>query len=373
MDITHCYSLAIYVEPRSLGRSPLMPALRLCLALSTCLWTPLVGGHLCAQAVQDASSAQKSASLQGNIIDTNGAPVAGAYVTLVNAKGDNEQVIRSAQDGTFQFSNLAAATVRLTVTAAGMETFVSPEVRLGAGEAGHIAEIILPIAPANTVVSVVSTQEQVADAQLNAALHQRALGVLPNFYTSYIWDAAPLNFRQKTKLALRSTTDPAEFVVVGATAGVEQARNSFKDYGQGAQGYGKRIGAAYADVVVSRFFGAAVFPSIFHQDPRYFYRGSGSVMSRAGYAMSTAVIQKGNSGHFQPAYSRILGSVVAGAISNLYRPEANRGAGLIFRNVGIGVGGHAAVALVREFVLRKVSSGIPDYEQGKPVAEPAAK
>jgi hypothetical protein len=349
-----------------------MPSLRFAAVLPTLLLIALVGGRLRAQTLPDAPSQQKSvASLRGNIIDTNGAPVPNAYVTLVNAKGDNDQVIRSGQDGTFQLSNITPATVRLTVTATGMETFVSPEIHLGAGEAGHVPEIILPIAPANTVVSVVATQEQVADAQLTAQLHQRALGVLPNFYSSYVWDAAPLNFRQKTKLAFRSTTDPAEFVVVGATAGVEQARNSFKDYGQGAQGYGKRIGAAYADVVVSRFFGAAVFPSLFRQDPRYFYRGSGSAAKRAGYAMSTAFIQKGNSGHFQPAYSRILGSVVAGAISNLYRPEANRGAGLIFRNVGIGIGGHAVVSLVREFVLRKVTSGIPDYEQGKPVAEPA--
>ena len=351
-----------------------MPTLRLRVTISAfLLLTPGIR-HLYAQALPEAPSQTKMrASLQGRIIDTHGSPVPDAYVTLVNAKGDNDKVIHSGQDGKFIFADLAPVTVRLTVTAAGMETFVSPEIHLDAAEAGHTLEIILPIAPANTEVSVVATQEQVAQAQLDAALHQRALGVLPNFYSSYIWDAAPLNFRQKTKLAFRSTTDPAEFVVVGVISGVEQARNSFQDYGQGAQGYGKRFGAAYADVVVSRFFGAAVFPSIFRQDPRYFYLGSGSVRHRALYAMSTAFIQKGNSGHFQPAYSRILGSVAAGAISNLYRPDDNRGAGLIFRNVGIGIGGHAAVSLVREFVLRKVSSGIPDYEQGKPVAEPAAK
>ncbi len=351
-----------------------MPSLRYRVVLPNCLLLAFLGGNLRAQALPDAPSQQKAlASLQGRIIDTNGTAVPNAYVTLVNAKGDNDKVVRSASDGTFQFSDLAPATIRLTVTAVGMETFVSPEMHLGAGEAGHIAEIIMPIEPANTVVSVVATQEQVADAQLDAALHQRALGVLPNFYSSYVWDAAPLNFRQKTKLALRSTTDPAEFVLVGATAGVEQARDSFKGYGQGAQGYGKRFGAAYADVVVSRFLGAAVFPSIFKQDPRYFYRGSGSVAKRAGYAMSTAFIQKGNSGHFQPAYSRILGSVAAGAISNLYRPDGSRGAGLIFRNVAIGVGGHAVTSLIREFVLRKVTSGIPAYKQGKPVADSAGK
>ncbi len=348
--------------------------LRFCLLLSVCSISALTGRSVHAQALPDAPSQAKTpASLQGHIIDTHGGAVPNANITLVGSKGANEQVIHSGEDGTFVFADLAPATVRLTVTAVGMETFVSAEIRLAPGETVQVPEIILPIAPANTEVSVVATQEQVADAQLNAALHQRALGVLPNFYSSYIWDAAPLNFRQKTKLAFRSTTDPAEFAVVGLVAGIEQARDSFHDYGQGAQGYGKRIGASYADVVASRFFGAAVFPTIFHQDPRYFYRGSGTVRQRAFYAMSTAFIQKGNSGHFQPAYSRILGSVAAGAVSNLYRPDANRGAGLIFRNVGIGIGGHVFTSLIREFVLRKVTSGIPDYEQGKPTTEAANK
>ncbi len=351
-----------------------MHALHLRLVLSACSVFALTNGRLHAQALPDAPSQQKThATLRGNIIDTNGAPVSNANVTLVGPRGDNQEVIHSAADGTFAFTNLAPSTVRLTVTAAGMETFVSPEIHLEGGETGKVPEIILPIAPANTEVNVTATQEQVAEAQLNAALHQRALAVFPNFYSSYIWDAPPLNFRQKTKLAFRSTTDPAEFLVVGIVAGVEQARNSFKDYGQGAQGYGKRIGASYADVVASRFLGSTVFPTLFHQDPRYFYRGSGTVRQRAFYAMSTAFIQKGNSGHFQPAYSRILGSLAAGGISNLYRPDSNRGAGLVFRNVGIGIGGHMVTSLIREFVLRKVSTGIPDYEQGKPEAEATPK
>jgi hypothetical protein len=351
-----------------------MRHLLLCFALSACSLSALTGQHLYAQALPDAPSQQKAqAALQGHIIDIHGDPVPNANITLVGPKGNNQQISHSAADGTFAFTGIAPEVIRLTVTASGMETFVSAEIPLTAGESAHIPEIILPIAPANTEVSVTATQEQVADEQLKAALNQRALAVFPNFYTSYIWDAAPLNFRQKTKLALRSTTDPAEFLVVGIRAGIEQARDTFPDYGQGAKGYGKRFGAAYGDVVIARFFGSAVFPAIFHQDPRYFYRGSGSVPKRAGYAISTAFIQKGNSGHFQPAYSSILGSMASGAISNLYRPSADRGVGLVFRNVGIGIAGKMATSLVREFILRKVSTGIPDYEKGKPEAEPAKK
>ncbi len=351
-----------------------MRSLQHCFFLSAVILTALGGQPVHAQTIPDAPSAQKArATLQGNIIDVHGDPVPNANVTLVNAKGDNEKVIQSAADGTFSFPDLTPATVRLTITASGMETFVSPDLRLTAGETQKMPEIILPIQPENTVISVVATQSQVADAQLNEELHQRALAVLPNFYTSYTWDAAPLNFRQKSKLAFRSLTDPAEFFLVGARAGVEQARDTFPEYGQGAEGYGKRFGTAYADAFISRFFGATVFPAVFHQDPRYFYMGSGSKTKRAGYAISTAFIQKGNNGHFQPAYSRILGAMAAGAISNLYRPDAERGAGLVFRNVGIGIAGQAVTSLLREFVIRHVTTGVPSYKQGKPTADAAQK
>jgi hypothetical protein len=348
--------------------------MRLCLTFSAFLVLSLQCQCFHAQALPDAPSAQKTqAGLQGHIIDVHGDPVPNANVTLVGSKGNNEQVIHSENDGTFAFTGIAPEIVRLTVTATGMETFISAEIQLTAGEATHVPEIILPIAPENTEISVTATQEQVAAAQVDAALHQRALAVFPNFYTSYIWDAAPLNFHQKSKLAFRSMTDPAEFLLVGIRASIEQARGTFPDYGDDAAGYGRRFGAAYGDVVIARFFGSAVFPTLFHQDPRYFYRGSGSVRKRAGYAISTAFIQKGNSGHFQPAYSSLLGSLVSGAISNLYRPSADRGVGLVFRNFGIGVAGHMASSLVREFILRKVSTGIPDYEKGKPEAEPVKK
>ena len=58
-------------------------------------------------------------------------------------------------------------------------------------------------------------------------------------------------------------------------AAAEQWQNTFPGYGQGAQGYAKRYGAAYADEAISRMIGSAMLPSLLHQDPRYFYRGSG--------------------------------------------------------------------------------------------------
>src|SRR5580698_1183712 len=98
----------------------------------------------------------------------------------------------------------------------------------------------------------------------------------------------------------------------------------FRGYGQGAQGYAKRFGASYTDGFVGTFLADAVLPSVLHQDPRYFYRGTGSIRSRALYAMASAVICKGDNGRWQPNYSNVLGNLAAAGISNAYYPASNR-------------------------------------------------
>ena len=113
-------------------------------------------------------------------------------------------------------------------------------------------------------------------------------------------------------------------------------------------------------------FSSAVFPSIFHQDPRYFYRGSGSIRTRALYAISAAVIARGDNGHWQPNYSEICGNFAAGALSNLYYPSDSRGAMLTIGNALIETAGRAGTNLVREFILRGITSKVPTYDNGKP-------
>ena len=117
---------------------------------------------------------------------------------------------------------------------------------------------------------------EVAEEQLKVEEKQRVLGVIPNFYVSYIPNPVPLTYKQKFKLAWKTTVDPVTILLNGAFAGVEQAQNHFRGYGQGAEGYGKRFGASYADTVTSTFIGGAILPSLLKQDPRYFYKGTGS-------------------------------------------------------------------------------------------------
>jgi hypothetical protein len=194
------------------------------------------------------------------------------------------------------------------------------------------------------------------------------LGVIPNFYVSYVPGAVPLTTKQKFEIAWKTVIDPVTLVVlVGGAAGVEQAENHFSGYGQGAQGYAKRYGAGYADTITGTFIGGAILPSLLKQDPRYFYKGTGSTPSRILYAVANAVICKGDNGHWQTNYSNILGSLASGGISNIYYPAADRnGAGLTFENAAIGIGATAVTNLLQEFVIRKLTPKVPNRNPTNP-------
>jgi len=206
--------------------------------------------------------------------------------------------------------------------------------------------------------------EEVAAAQVKAQEQQRIIGIVPNFYMSYIYDAAPLTKKQKYALVSRAVFDPIEFLAAGISAGAGQATNRFSGYGQGARGYGRRYAAAFGDAVSRNYLSYAVFPSLFHQDPRYFYQGSGSTASRLAHALSFTVVVRGDHGRNMPNYSFFLGTLGSALLSNLYYPHDDRGARLIFINVGVGIAVHAGVTVLREFVSKQFTSNVPG--NGKP-------
>jgi hypothetical protein len=266
--------------------------------------------------------------------------------------------VLSGGDGGFSFADIAPGAFQLTVTATGFATRTFSGT-LYPGEIERLPPMALEVAAAITEVQVGLTRAEVAEVaeqQLKIEEKQRVLGIIPNFYVSYVPHAAPLTAKQKFKLAMRTVVDPFTFLVVGGTAGVEQAQNHFFEYGQGAEGYAKRFGANYADTVTGTFIGGAILPSLLKQDPRYFYKGTGSTQSRFLYAIGMSVICKGDNGHWQPNYSGILGSLAAGGISNLYYPAIDRdSAALTFDNTAIGIGSSAISNLLQEFVIRKLT------------------
>jgi hypothetical protein len=297
-------------------------------------------------------------SITGNVVDASGSAIVGAKVTLsFDLQGPKQEVV-SGDDGQYSFSAIPPGPFQLTVSAASFATRTFSGT-LHPGEVVLLPPIALSVA-SNVTRVVVRPPEEQAKVELKAEEKQRVLGVIPNFYVTYVPNAAPLSPKQKFQLAWKSTLDPVNIVLTGATAGLAQAGNLYDGYGRGAAGYGRRFGAAYGDFIFSTYLGDAVFPSLFKQDPRYFYKGTGSTRARFGYALANSVICKGDNGRWQMNYSYLLGDLAASGISNTYYPAKNRGVGLTFENAAIGVGATAAANVLQEFVIRKLTKNRGD-------------
>jgi hypothetical protein len=310
-------------------------------------------------AIPSSSDQWAPGTVSGTVLDQSGAMVAGARVTLARDDQSPSQQAISASDGQFSFAHVTPGPFHLTITSAGFASQTSSGV-LHSGEAYTVPEIALAVGANIFEVDVGLTQIEVAREQIQDEEKQRVLGFIPNFYVSYLRNPAPLTAKQKFGLAWKQTEDPVSFLLNGAIAGGEQALNSFSGYGQGAQGYGKRFGASYADFVAGTFIGGAILPSLLKQDPRYFYKGSGSKRSRVLYALASSVICKGDNRQWQANYSNILGSFAAGGISNIYYPASDRnGAGLTIENGLLGIGATGVANIFQEFVVRKLTRNVP--------------
>lgn len=306
---------------------------------------------------------QLPGTIRGTVVDSTDAAIAGAEVTLT--RGDESpKETQSAPDGSFSFESVAPGAFTVTITATGFTSqrysgTVSP------GQVDVVSPIMLALATNITEVKVVAPSTEVAEEQVKIEEKQRVLGVIPNFYVTYIPDAAPLDAKQKFGLAWKSTIDPVTIGITAGVAGFEQGDDQFNGYGQGAEGYFKRFGAIYADTVTGTFIGGAILPTLLKQDPRYFYKGTGTVHSRVLYAIVNAVICKGDNKRWQPNYSSIGGSLAAGGIANLYYPAQNRGVALTFENALITIGESAAGNLFEEFLSRKLTLNILKHSPTK--------
>ena len=317
---------------------------------------------------QAMSDDHSMGSIHGVVVSPDGSVYEGAQITLVETGPGSAptKTIPSDSQGRFQFNNVPQGPFRLTVTSSGFATQVRSGI-LRAGENYDTQSIVLLISTASSDVRVTASQPEIAAEQLKMEEQQRVFGVLPNFYVAYAPDAPPLTSKQKFSLAWKSSIDPVTFVITGAFAGVEQANDTFSGYGQGTEGYAKRFGANYADNFIGTMIGSAILPSILKQDPRYFYKGTGTTHSRVLYAIANAVVCKGDNGHWQPNYSGYIGGLAAGGISNLYYPASDRdGVTLIFENLLIGTAEAAAQNLVQEFIVRKLTPKVPKYGPSNP-------
>jgi hypothetical protein len=309
------------------------------------------------QKAQDSASqnATKPGSIVGTILDQEGTVGAGAVVRLSSQDGSFSREVESGNNGQFSFSNVPPGPFNISVSAEGFgnQEFAG---ELASGQTFLVPAIVISIATVVTAVDVKVSVDpvEVATEEIKIQEQQRVLGFIPNFYVSYKQDAAPLTTKLKFQLAWKSSTDPITIAGTAFLAGLQQAGDQYSEFGQGAQGYGKRFGAAYGDVFVSTFLSGAVFPSILKQDPRYFYQGTGGTRSRLLHAMANSVWCKGDNGRWQVNYSNIAGSFGGAAVASTYYPTKNQVSN-IFLNGLVRMGESSLAGFFQEFVARKLT------------------
>jgi hypothetical protein len=199
-----------------------------------------------------------------------------------------------------------------------------------------------------------------SQAEQTGTSKDRLFYALPNFLTiENVGQILPLTSAQKFKVVARSSFDYVEFPWYGFLAGISQAQNSEPGYGQGAAGYGKRYGAAFADGTIENFWTSAILPSVLHQDPRFYPLGKGGFWHRTGYAVSRIFVTRSDSGQSQFNFSEILGSAIAAGISTYsYHPQADRTLSNTASVWGTQIGYDTITIVVKEFwpdIRRKMS------------------
>lgn len=303
--------------------------------------------------VPDAPKPQPGV-IVGTVVDVNDDAVPGATVVLEGPTLQTTRTVVSNDNGLFEFHDVEPQTYHVKISAQGFGDWTSSDVAIKPGQYLILPVPKLQIAMAITSVTVGLSAVEVATQEVKLEEKQRIFGVIPNFYISYDQNAAPLTAKLKFRLAAKVAFDPVTFAGVGIAAAAEQA-GDHPNYPQGWGGFGERYGAAYTNGFTDIMIGGAILPSLLHQDPRYFYKGTGTTKSRIRYAVTRPFVCKGDNGLWQPNYSTIGGDLASAAISNAYYPSSNRGVGLFLGNFLIGTGQRAAANLAQEFVLGRVT------------------
>jgi len=309
---------------------------------------------VCMPAQTSHANQLKPGTIVGTVIDINNDPVPGATVILKNPDSVQQTVV-TGENGSFEFNQLRPGIVyRIDVSASGFAAWISPTITLEAGQYKILTGVQLRIETERTTVNVHYDPVEIATEQIKIEEQQRVFGIIPNYYVTYESSPAPLTARMKFGLALRVSTDPVTAAGILFVASARQAADS-PNYGQGWGAYGKRVGAVAADGFSDILIGGAILPSLLHQDPRYFYQGTGTTGSRIRHAMLSPFITRNDNGKWGPNYSSLGGDLGSSALSNLYFPRSNRGVGLVLGQFALSTAERIGSSLAQEFIVGKLT------------------
>jgi len=302
--------------------------------------------------------ASGAATISGTVQDVNGDLVPGATVMLKSASSEDRREVVSDDNAAFKFDSITPGIpFEVSVHIKGFSDWTSPSIVLQPSQF-FLEDFHLRMEGESTSVTVYGSTEEIAVEQVHLAEQQRVLGIIPNFYVNYdSANAVALTTRLKFKLAMRVARDPIAILGVGFMSGIEQAADT-PNYVQGAKGYGQRFGANAAGAFSNILIGGAILPSLLHQDPRYFYQGTGGTRSRLAHAFATPFICRGDNGHRQINFSTMGGDLGATALSMTYLPDSNRGMGTVFTQFGINTAERVFAAIAQEFIIPRFTPSL---------------
>lgn len=265
----------------------------------------------------DSSAGAQAVDLPALDLPTTDAPILDTLIadTPISGSSVSTEILPDAPIP----QEMVAEAVVPEVSAAGQPGQTEPGAQTGSGQSGSGES-----SSNATAAEDQETKHAEAEEQLKQQEQQRVLGVMASFNTTRNKDALPLSSGQKFQLFFKSSTDPWPFGLAAVVAGIGQADDSYPAWGQGMGGYATRFGGAYADYFIGNFFGNAVLPSLWHEDPRYFQKGSGRAINRVLWAAASTVWCKRDNGTWGPNYANVTGNLVGAAIARTYYPANER-------------------------------------------------
>jgi hypothetical protein len=309
--------------------------------------------------LRGTATAQQAAIVSGTVVDPIGTAVTDARVALTTADGTPVQTATTGAKGEFTFPDVLAGSYVVRVDVTGFTPFSTDAFTVDdGGRLLTLPLIVLAVEGFSTSV-VVRATEAIAEEQIRVQEQQRWLGIVPNFYVSYVPNAAPLTSRQKFTLAAHETLDWMAFVGASVAAAIDQSTAAHPGFGEGTSGYAQRWAASFADNRTGDLLSHYVFASVFRQDPRYFYQGTGTTKSRLIHALASAFLARSDRGTTMPNYAQMFGNIGAAALSNVYYPHSERGASLMVSNLAISLASRAAKAVTQEFLGKRLTTHVP--------------
>jgi hypothetical protein len=310
-----------------------------------------------AMAQKMAAPGPQLGTISSTVLDVHGDLLPQALVTLQCPSPCENQTQTANDSAAFIFRDLRfGVPYQVRVSAKGFQDWTAPAIVLTPDHPVYfVTGIKLKIVGAPTTITVYATQAQIALEQVQVAEQQRVFGFIPNFYVVYDSEhAVPLTAKLKFRLAMKVSVDPVTLGAVALMAGIKQAAHS-PDYVEGAKGFGQRLGAEAAGGFDDILIGGAILPSLLHQDPRYFYQGTGTTRSRLRHALASSFVCKGDNGRNQPNYSSIGGDLASSALQNAYYPPSNRGVGATLGQFAVDTSVRELSGILQEFILPKLT------------------